>query len=141
MLVSACRTGTQKLAVNLATLETIPNLSVDKCVGTEVQRYMDRMPRTLANAPVHKQVCWHCKNVVESPLRKCGDCKRARYCSRECQMEDWGEHQRACQTIASFLNRELIEGVMFSEVSVHETWGSFLREHIGQRNGSNGSKS
>ena len=133
MLVSACKTGTQKVVVNLATLDTIPSLSVDKCFGTELQRYMDRMPRTLANAPVHKQVCWHCKNVVTTPLRKCGDCKRARYCSRICQMEGWGEHQRACQTVASFLNRELIESVMFSEVSVHETWGSFLREHIGQR--------
>ena len=133
MLVSGCKTGQQRLVVDLATLATIPSLTVENRSGTELQRYMDRMPRTLANAPVHKQVCWHSKNVVETPLRKCAGCKRARYCSRICQTEGWGEHQRECQTVASFLNRELIEGVIFSEVSVRETWGSFLREHIGQR--------
>ena len=42
------------------------------------------------------------------------------------------------QVSSSFVSCEcfqglLQEGVTFSEVSVHETWGSFLREHIGQR--------
>ena len=133
MLVFSCKTGSQRVVVNLDTLATIPSLTVDTRSGTELQRYMDRMPRTLANAPVHKQVCWHCKNVVESPLRKCAGCKRARYCSRICQVEGWGDHQRACLAVASFLSRQLIEGVMFDEVSVHQTWGSFLPEHIDQR--------
>ena len=133
MLISACRTGKQNVVVNVATLDTIPRLSVDKCLRTSLQRYMDRMPRTLANAPVHERVCWHCKKVVETSLRKCASCKRARYCSRRCQAEGWGEHQPACKTVASFLNRELIEGVMLSEECEDETWGSFLRERIGQR--------
>jgi hypothetical protein len=133
MLVSACKRDTPSVVLNLSTVATIPGLTVDKRSSTQLQRYMDRMPRALANAPVHKQVCWHCKNVVESPLRKCSGCKRARYCSRICQKEGWGEHQRACQAVACFLNRQLIGGVMFDEVSVHETWGSFLPEHIERR--------
>ena len=133
LLVSACKRDTPSVTVDLGTFATIPALTVDKRFGTGLQRYVGRMPRALANAPVHKQVCWHCKNVVESRLRKCADCKRARYCGRKCQAEAWGWHQRACSAVACFLSRELILGVMFDEVSVHETWGSFLPEHIQRR--------
>ena len=140
MLVDSCRTGRQILAVDVATLETIPSLFVDTCVDTELQRFMSRMPRSLVHAPVHKQLCWHCGGFFARGMRKCGDCKRARYCSRECQVDDWGEHEKACENIAGFLNREWIDDVMFSEVSVHETWGSFLREHFIKRHSSTSSK-
>jgi hypothetical protein len=36
-----------------------------------------------------KNNCYHCGTVNEKALKKCGKCARARYCSRECQVEDW----------------------------------------------------
>ena len=134
MLISACRTGEPSVTVDAATLDAIPRLSVVvQCLRTSLQCLMDRVPRSLADAPVHQRVCWHCKTVVDTPLQKCASCKRARYCSRLCQVADWREHQPACKTAARLLDRELIEAVKMRAVREGETWGSVLCERIGRR--------
>jgi len=48
--------------------------------------------------------CSKC-GVTESELQKvtklCSRCKKARYCSVECQKEDWQEHKKVCQSNAA----------------------------------------
>ena len=133
LLISACRTGKPSVSVDLATLDAIPRLNVVKCPRSSLQCYMDRVPRSLAHAPVHPRACWHCKKVADTPLRKCAGCKRARYCGRVCQLAGWGEHQSVCKIASNFLNSELIGAVKLSDVRVGATWGSVLRDRIGQR--------
>lgn len=41
--------------------------------------------------------CNSCKKVfIEQNLMRCGRCKLARYCSKECQKYDWANHKRDC---------------------------------------------
>jgi hypothetical protein len=40
-----------------------------------------------------------CANRVDSKFKKCGNCKQARYCSRECQVADWSDHKTTCYKI------------------------------------------
>lgn len=47
-------------------------------------------------------ICFFCggKGKPEQSLSKCGKCKVASYCSRDCQIKDWkeGRHRMACQS-------------------------------------------
>ena len=40
--------------------------------------------------------CASCGDSRED-LQKCGRCKSVRYCSEECQREDWSEHKQVCR--------------------------------------------
>ena len=42
-----------------------------------------------------------CKNSTCDgfSLLKCKDCKRAHYCSVECQRKDWEKHQKVCEKL------------------------------------------
>mmetsp|Transcript_15160 Transcript_15160/g.25267 ORF Transcript_15160/g.25267 Transcript_15160/m.25267 type:complete len:423 (-) Transcript_15160:287-1555(-) len=42
--------------------------------------------------------CYHCNDRLK-PLNTCAACKRARYCSRECQAADWKKHKKECHQI------------------------------------------
>eukprot|EP01114_Cavostelium_apophysatum_P023182 TRINITY_DN8656_c0_g1_i1.p1 TRINITY_DN8656_c0_g1~~TRINITY_DN8656_c0_g1_i1.p1 ORF type:complete len:274 (-),score=19.54 TRINITY_DN8656_c0_g1_i1:126-947(-) len=39
--------------------------------------------------------CKYCSKLGED-LKKCGKCRKAVYCSRECQVKDWSVHKRTC---------------------------------------------
>lgn len=43
-----------------------------------------------------KPHCANCHKEITKPLR-CGVCKKASYCSAQCQKEDWQFHKRVCQ--------------------------------------------
>ena len=43
-----------------------------------------------------KMFCTFCKKQKES-MKKCSRCKLNRYCSRECQKNDWKEHKTICK--------------------------------------------
>jgi len=48
------------------------------------------------------KICWNCHidgDTEGIKLHKCSACKKARYCSRECQVEDWERHEKHCQQI------------------------------------------
>jgi len=42
----------------------------------------------------YSKVCWYCSKE-DAPLYKCG-CRKARYCTKECQEEDWAVHGSYC---------------------------------------------
>eukprot|EP00922_Rhytidocystis_sp_ex-Travisia-forbesii_P017122 GHVS01025544.1.p1 GENE.GHVS01025544.1~~GHVS01025544.1.p1 ORF type:complete len:250 (+),score=81.93 GHVS01025544.1:112-750(+) len=44
----------------------------------------------------HKETEEHQQPTVVVQLRKCGKCGKARYCSRQCQLDDWKFHKRVC---------------------------------------------
>ena len=37
-----------------------------------------------------------CEVCAAPSFRKCARCRHARYCSRECQLQDWPEHKARC---------------------------------------------
>ncbi|RMJ21001.1 MYND finger [Aspergillus sp. HF37] len=48
------------------------------------------------------ETCTTCKKQgSDTPLKRCAKCKTGWYCSRECQMADWGTHKKTCARIAS----------------------------------------
>jgi len=43
------------------------------------------------------QICWYCHDdVTRVEINRCAGCKKARYCSEECQKADWGRHGDYC---------------------------------------------
>ncbi|KAF8595856.1 hypothetical protein BDV93DRAFT_455988, partial [Ceratobasidium sp. AG-I] len=53
-----------------------------------------------SNANSHSETaCWSCGGPGQPNLLSCGKCKKARYCSSTCQLQDWkGGHKKACKT-------------------------------------------
>jgi len=45
-----------------------------------------------------KPHCGNCAKEIVKPLR-CGVCKKAEYCSQQCQREDWQFHKRVCKKL------------------------------------------
>lgn len=44
--------------------------------------------------------CRICQKTGET-MKKCSQCKTARYCSTECQKADWKQHKPICETLSS----------------------------------------
>jgi len=66
----------------------------------------ERLNDLLYYSPENKQrereyarKCANCTTppTAEKALKACARCRKARYCSVECQIEDWGEHKRVCR--------------------------------------------
>ena len=47
--------------------------------------------------------CWFCREPVDSG-NLCGLCRKARYCSRRCQKNDWETHRQMCAGFAQVAN-------------------------------------
>jgi hypothetical protein len=46
------------------------------------------------------ELCGKCGREAEK-MQKCSVCKLVRYCSRECQRQDWKEHKKSCKKAAA----------------------------------------
>ncbi|KAF8595883.1 hypothetical protein BDV93DRAFT_394756, partial [Ceratobasidium sp. AG-I] len=51
---------------------------------------------TVAGA-VKSLPCWSCGGPGKPTLSACSKCKKARYCSTECQHRDWKTHKASCK--------------------------------------------
>jgi len=63
-----------------------------KAAMKELRNYADDQKHNVPNAPQ----CEVCEDSHEN-LKKCGRCNVVRYCSAECQSEDWAEHKQVCR--------------------------------------------
>ena len=63
-----------------------------KAAMKEIRNYADDQKYNVPDAPQ----CEVCEDSHEN-LKKCGRCNIVRYCSTECQEEDWPEHKRVCR--------------------------------------------
>jgi len=52
------------------------------------------------NAKKAARVCQLCGKEAEK-MKKCSVCRLVRYCSQECQLEDWKEHKKSCKKAAA----------------------------------------
>lgn len=92
--------------VNEDILEALYNLFVDKVMDTvqvlrenykrEMREIIEEFRENNTPKPKTKKVgvCITCKSVARS---RCGGCKRACYCSAECQRSDWLHHKEICE--------------------------------------------
>ena len=53
---------------------------------------------TLNKGPNTDRICGVCGNTSSFI---CGRCKRSKYCSRKCQLEDWSNHKNMCNILAN----------------------------------------
>jgi MYND finger len=73
-----------------------------------LHKYRSNDPSSLPEAPPFhhpdQTLCAYCGKASDS-LKMCTRCKLARYCSRDCQSEHWGQalfgHKKLCKAVAS----------------------------------------
>jgi hypothetical protein len=53
--------------------------------------------RVNARLEAFKRVCSACGRFIDAKLlSRCARCKKARYCSKECQKDAWSDHKADC---------------------------------------------
>jgi hypothetical protein len=77
--------------------------------SSEVKKFIDengfgdddsitRVLRSILNEVEYH--CCFCKiQLQKKQVKKCGACKMAPYCSKECQIKDWKEHKIKCKSL------------------------------------------
>ncbi|CAE6474190.1 unnamed protein product [Rhizoctonia solani] len=78
-----------------AAISPLFGVSILEAVAGSASKHQDIKPAIPELEPVDS--CWKC-GATGRPLLICIKCKRARYCSKDCQVVHWKEHKRECQT-------------------------------------------
>ena len=60
------------------------------------------LPETLLSKRIADNTCWYCNINTLTKTQKCGMCKVAHYCSRNCQKRDWFIHNRHCEILSKW---------------------------------------
>jgi len=85
-----------------ATASELPKRGIDYSKFDQIEDSDDEKPAKTSTPAVSKPTadekphCANCHKEVQKPLR-CGVCKKASYCSAQCQREDWQFHKRTCK--------------------------------------------
>ncbi|KAH8699392.1 hypothetical protein GQ44DRAFT_744204 [Phaeosphaeriaceae sp. PMI808] len=98
-----------KLCVHVAITPCFPVPFVDESVDLGAlltEGAVRQTAQSMSSLDLDKEACFTCdrkEGLGGQPLLKCGKCKVARYCSKECQIKAWteGEHKRICKTLAA----------------------------------------
>jgi hypothetical protein len=70
-------------------MESLGNAVADLGIAQTSQR---RAPRQNQNGR-NDSTCNRCRKVAD---KKCANCENVKYCSRECQRQDWKQHKKSC---------------------------------------------
>ena len=85
------------------TNEVIPGVEGEKVAsrcGFENGGSVEEVPRTrVKKSELYSYLCWNCSKEKGEVARlyKCGGCKTARYCGKECRDEDREAHGTWCE--------------------------------------------
>ena len=73
---------------------------IKKNLVNHIQRFIEELSKLAYNASDYQRnliyQCNFCHTKSAEPLKRCSRCKKANYCSRECQKYDWKEHKKIC---------------------------------------------
>ncbi|KAF8597029.1 hypothetical protein BDV93DRAFT_569974 [Ceratobasidium sp. AG-I] len=63
--------------------------------------YIETVAGAVKSLPVKtpSEACWSCGGPGKPTLSACSKCKKARYCSTECQHRDWKTHKASCKAL------------------------------------------
>ena len=75
------------------------------------------------------KACAHCSATLEKAMR-CGQCKSAWYCTRDCQKQHWSIHKSQCKALALTLLASATAAEPFAEVATVQTRGAAGWEHF-----------
>lgn len=84
----------------------------------------------------YKKFCLGCNTFKTDKLLRCGKCKRARYCSVECQEKNWNSHKDLCKRYNnSESTREVFTMNEFSNIGLEKPFEytiayNVLRENV-----------
>ena len=71
--------------------------------------YFAALFKTSREVPDHfgvKDFALQCEVCLAWEAKTCGACKSVRYCSRDCQRQDWERHRPACKKAAAALKKK-----------------------------------
>ena len=60
----------------------------------EMWRGVENLGREVRSAMI--EVCQNCGKGGKVALLQCSRCKKAKYCDKKCQKENWKEHKKNC---------------------------------------------
>lgn len=77
----------------------------------------------------------YCKNTKSSDgaqLLNCAGCKKARYCSKDCQKQHWTDHKLYCKHVASGGTSSASFDVLkyYEKIAVHDPEAQALARNI-----------
>ena len=83
----------------LAVINPYLRLAMDGKPGVRLDDYKSIVSHPLSEA--EKAVCWYC--LTNAATKVCAKCHLARYCSKNCQRQDWKayDHKRLCKGLLS----------------------------------------
>ena len=90
IMMTSCKSDLN-MKKNITSTMKIKQLGAPTVVYDKLMRHFLKMELGVDVPPVTEviaNVCWGCGEEKEN-LKTCNDCKAAKYCTKECQLEDW----------------------------------------------------
>lgn len=77
--------------------------------------------------------CKNTKSTNGADLSNCAGCKKARYCSKDCQKQHWKDHKLYCKHVASggTSSASLDALKYYEKIAVHDPEAQALARDIG----------
>lgn len=77
--------------------EVIANVKAKFANPTEVARTISEIYQKIETDPIKEEDLCANSNCRKLATKRCSKCKKARYCSRECQSAHWSTHKKYCE--------------------------------------------
>ena len=107
----------------------IPGL-LDELCKMLVEQIAKKKNLTIQDDLITKPRCFHdrCKATSVENLKVCVKCSIAKYCSKDCQSDDWAEHKQICKLISSLTKAMKREAAHLSQFVWDEPGNTFEEE-------------